>query len=33
MKKIGSNLFGGMNEEQPSQNMPKRRMRGPDVNL
>jgi len=31
MKKIGSNLFG-MGEEQTS-NIPKRRMRGPDLNL
>jgi len=34
MKKIGSNLFSmpGMNEE-PVQNVPKRRMRGPDLNI
>ncbi len=31
MKKIGNNLFG-MTDEQPQQ-VPKRRMRGPDVNL
>ena len=31
MKKIGSNLFG-VNDEQ-AQQVPKRRMRGPDANL
>ena len=31
MKKIGGNLFGMMREE--TQEVPKRRMRGPDINL
>ena len=32
MQKIGSNLFGMMGDDQ-TQTVPKRRMRGPDINL
>jgi Family of unknown function (DUF5767) len=32
MKKIGTNLFGMMNEE-PAQSVPKRRMKGPELNF